>query len=115
MTETFSGLIEFAEQLAEEWRLELEADALPTYDQLVLKTKPELRNLATSSVSVQQFGNLGGKRSYYLENMSRLTKQQIVTGIINVWPDIVQDRQDNRRHARQLEYKRHQYDSQRIG
>ena len=114
MTETFSGLIEFAEQLAEEWRLELEADALPTYEQLMSKNKPELRNLATNSVSVQQFGNLGGKRSYYLENMSKLTKQQIVTGIINVWPDIVQDREDNRRHARQLAYARHKYDLQQV-
>ena len=110
-TQTFTDLIEFAEQLAEEWRLEIEADMLPTFEQLMKAPTPDLKKLARSGVSEQQFGRLGGKPSYYLENMSKLKKSEIATGIIEVWSEIIEDRQNKRQLRRKTEYACCKYDN----
>ena len=110
-TQTFTNLIEFAEQLAEEWRLEIEADMLPTFEQLMKAPTPDLKKLARSGVSEQQFGRLGGKHSYYLENMSKLKKSEIATGIIEVWSEIIEDRRNKRQLRRKTEYACCKYDN----
>ena len=76
-------------------------DQPPSKAQLMTLTKPQLKQIASQGhYSIGQFSH--SKHTYYIENISKLNKPEIVNSIINIWGDIVCDKQNIRMYQNKM-------------
>ena len=76
-------------------------DQPPSKAQLMTLTKPQLKQIASQGhYSIGQFSH--SKNTYYIENISKLNKPEIVNSIINIWGEIVSDKQNIRMYQNKM-------------
>ena len=74
----------------------------PTKAQLMTMTIPNLKKVASQghySIGIVSHS----KNTYYIENISKLKKEAIANSIINIWDEIVCDKQNEKARLRNIQ------------